>query len=368
MNPILKATHDLGQSVWLDFISRDLLQTGALERLVAEGLRGLTSNPTIFENAISKGTDYDKDVLRGVEHDLSPMEIFENLAIADLTAAADMLGDVYKSSGSRDGFVSLEVSPKLAHNTNGTIEEAKRLWKRVNRPNLMIKVPGTTEGMPAIKALLVEGLNVNITLLFSLKQYRDVLETYITALEERAAQGKDISKIGSVASFFVSRVDTVADAQLIEKGRKDLAAKTAIANACHAYRHFMNECESPRWKALAAKGANVQRPLWASTSTKNPDYSDVLYVDELIAKDTVNTMPPATLEAFKDHGRPSLKLLENMKKADAVLAEIEKNGVSLDKITHDLIEDGVVKFAKSFDGLLQAIRNKMESRRAAATH
>ncbi len=360
-HPIMKATLDLGQSLWLDYISRDLMNSGGLERHVAEGLRGMTSNPTIFEKAIASSTDYDDDVRKGIASDLSPQAVFENLAVSDVSRACDMLLSVYNESEGVDGYVSLEVSPKLAHDTQGTIQEAQRLWERVGRPNLMIKVPGTEAGLPAVHELLTRGINVNITLLFTLAQYKQVLETYLQALELRLKRREDLKRIASVASFFVSRIDSVADAQAEKAGRHDLAAKAAIANACLAYEHFLTVTSSSRWATLAAAGARVQRPLWASTSTKNPEYSDVLYVDELIAPDTVNTVPPQTLTAFKDHGKPSYKLIRNMESAHATIAEFSKVGINVNQIAFDLIEDGVVKFAQSYDAMLDAIAAKMKA-------
>ncbi|MBU0691632.1 transaldolase [bacterium] len=359
-HPIIQAALESGQSIWLDFISRELIESGGLEQAVAEGIRGVTSNPTIFEKAVSKGSDYDADIQAGVKHNASAQEIFESLAVCDVARAADTLAGVYASSEGRDGFVSLEVSPDLAHDTEGTIKEAEHLWRLVSRPNLMIKVPGTKAGMPAFQALIRKGINVNVTLLFSLEQYKSVLATYMSGLEDRLADGQGISDIASVASFFVSRVDTVADKQLREKGKEKLTGKAAIANACLAYRHFLEESETDRWQTLLHRGAQVQRPLWASTSTKDPALNDILYVDELIAKDTVNTIPPSTLEAFKDHGRPSEKLLVNLKQADATLKAIADAGIDLNRITTDLIEDGVKKFAVSYSELLQAIDAKIK--------
>lgn len=360
-HPIMKATLDLGQSLWLDYISRELMDSGGLELHVAEGLRGMTSNPTIFEKAIAGSADYDNDIRKGIASELAPKDVFENLAVSDVARACSMLSGVYQDSQGVDGYVSLEVSPTLAHDTKGTVTEALRLWERVNRPNLMIKVPGTTEGMPAILELLRRGINVNVTLLFTFQQYFDVLETYIKALEARHAKGEDLSKIASVASFFVSRIDSVADAKLEKLGRKDLCAKGAIANACMAYKHFQNVTASPRWKKLADAGAHVQRPLWASTSTKNPEYPDTLYIDELIAEHTVNTVPPQTLSAFKDHGKPTAKLVKTMATAEKTLAEMKSLGVDIDLIAFDLIEDGVVKFAQSFETLLSAIAAKLKA-------
>lgn len=359
-HPILKATLELGQSIWLDYISRELIESGGLERAVAEGIRGVTSNPTIFEKAVSKGSDYDTDIKAGVKHGATAKEIFESLAVCDVARAADTLAGVYASSEGRDGFVSLEVSPELAHDTEGTIKEAEHLWRLVSRPNLMIKVPGTAAGMPAFQALIRKGINVNVTLLFSLEQYKQVLATYMAGLEERLADGQGIADVASVASFFVSRVDTVADKQLRDKGKDKLAGKAAIANACLAYRHFLEESAKDRWKSLLNHGAQVQRPLWASTSTKDPTLPDTLYVDELLTKNTVNTIPPSTLEAFKDHGRPADRLPVNLKQADASLLAIAEAGVDLEKITNDLIEDGVQKFAVSYTELLQAIESKMK--------
>jgi len=360
-HPIMQATLDLGQSLWLDYISRELLHSGQLERQVDDGLRGMTSNPTIFEKAVAGSSDYDSDIGHGISFSLSPKEVFENLAVLDVTQACDMLKRVYTQSNGLDGYVSLEVSPKLAHNTQGTIAEAIHLWERVNRPNLMIKVPGTQAGLPAVQDLLTRGINVNVTLLFTLAQYEAVLESYVKALEARHNKGESIAHLASVASFFISRIDSVADAEALKIGRKDLLAKGAIANACLAYRHFRTVTNSPRWQTLAAHGARVQRPLWASTSTKNPDYSDVLYVEELIAADTVNTVPPQTLDAYKDHGKPSMRLVKNLEHADHLLAEFKRAGIDIDKIANDLIEDGVIKFAQSFEALLTAIAKKLKA-------
>lgn len=359
-HPVLDATSRLGQSIWLDFINRQLFSSGRLDALIGEGLRGMTSNPTIFEQAISGSSDYDRDIRAAKSLGETPAQTFERIAVSDIGRAADALRRVYEDSGGADGFVSLEVSPKLGHDTQGTIVEARRLWSRVGRPNLLIKVPGTREGLPAIHTLLAEGINVNVTLIFSLQQYRDVLETYLRAVELRSSRGQSVDRMASVASFFVSRVDGATDKQLEAKGRKDLAAKAAIANACVAYRHFLEITSDARWKSLAAKGARVQRPLWASTSTKNPSYSDILYVEELVARDTVNTVPLATLDAWKDHGKPQPRLMENLKTADDLLAQIRAAGVDVDQITVDLIEDGVKKFADSYDQLLMAIEAKLK--------
>ena len=281
--------------------------------------------------------------------------------MSDVRRACNALASVYEESSRGDGNVSIEVSPGIAYDTARQKDKAGRLWKSVDRPNLMVKIPGTKAGLPAIRELLAEGLNINITLMFSLQQYKDVLEAYLSALEERAKKGVDVSRILFVASFFVSRVDTVADKQLGDKGHPELQGKAAIANACLAYRHYLEVTASPRWKALSAKGAHVQRLLWASTSTKNPAYLDVLYVQELVAKDTVNTMPPATFEAWKDHGRPELSLLRNLETADRMISQIRAAGVDLDRITEDLIDDGVKKFSQSYDQVIQAIQTKVQA-------
>lgn len=362
MHPILKATLDLGQSVWLDFISRELMNTGQLARLISEGLRGMTSNPTIFQQSISRSNDYDRDIEQGIEREETPQQIFEQIAVTDVTRAADSIRSVYDQSNGADGFVSIEVSPGNAYDPQATIEEVQRLWKSVNRPNIFVKIPGTDAGLPAIKAMLAQGININITLLFSLDLYIKVVEAHLQAMEERVKAGKPVDRIASVASFFVSRVDNSVDKQLQEKGRKDLAGKAAIANAGLAYRHFMEITATDRWRKLEEKGARVQRPLWASTSTKNPEYSDILYVQELIAENTVNTMPPHTLEAFKDHGQPQKSLLKNLEKADKVLEQIANAGIDINQVTFDLIEDGVKKFGESYDHVIAAIEEKSRTK------
>lgn len=362
MHPILKATLDLGQSVWLDFISRELMNTGQLARLISEGLRGMTSNPTIFQQSISRSNDYDRDIEQGIEREETPQQIFEHIAVTDVTRAADSIRSVYDQTNGADGFVSIEVSPGNAYDPQATIEEVQRLWKSVNRPNIFVKIPGTDAGLPAIKAMLAQGININITLLFSLDLYKQVAEVHLQAMEERVKAGKPVDRIASVASFFVSRVDNSVDKQLQERGRKDLVGKAAIANACLAYRHFMEITATDRWKKLAAKEVRVQRPLWASTSTKNPEYSDILYVQELIAENTVNTMPPHTLEAFKDHGQPQKSLLKNLEKADKALEQIANAGIDINQVTFDLIADGVKKFGESYDHVMAAIEEKSRTK------
>jgi transaldolase / glucose-6-phosphate isomerase len=366
MNP-LKTLAELGQAVWLDFVARSFIAEGKLKRLVEEdGLTGVTSNPAIFEKAMGHGADYEAGMKAALgEGDLSPVALYESLAIADIRAAADVLRPVYDAQSGRDGYVSLEVSPYLALQTEATIAEARRLWKAVDRPNLMIKVPGTAAGLPAIRRLTGHGINVNITLLFAQSVYRDVAEAYLAGLEDFAASGGDIGRIASVASFFVSRIDVVVDKQIDERLKTapdaELAAlkgKVAIANAKLAYRDFERLFVGKRWDALAAKGAKPQRLLWASTGTKNPAYRDVLYIEELIGKDTVNTIPPATMDAFRDHGRARATIREGLDEAERVLQRLAKSGISLDKITADLVDDGVRLFADAADRLLGAVARK----------
>jgi transaldolase / glucose-6-phosphate isomerase len=370
MNPI-KELQKHGQAVWLDFLARDFIAKGGLKVLVDnDGVQGVTSNPSIFEKAIGSGAEYDKAITSLLnERDRSVSDLFEALAVEDIQHAADVLKPVYDERRGDDGYVSLEVSPYLARDTAATIAEAERLWRAVGRRNLMIKVPGTPEGLPAIEHLIGEGINVNITLLFSQKLYAEVLEAYMVGLENLIAKGGDPSQIASVASFFVSRIDTAADKELDAKiaaandrdkkaALEALKGKIAIANAKLAYQHYKKVIATDRWKKLAAKGARVQRLLWASTGTKNKAYSDVLYVEELIGRDTVNTVPVATLDAFRDHGRPRDSLEENVADAERVLADFAKAGISLDVITEKLVEDGVQLFAEAADKLLGAVAHK----------
>jgi transaldolase/glucose-6-phosphate isomerase len=363
-NP-LKALLDYGQSPWMDYIRRDLLTGGGLKKMIAEdGLMGMTSNPSIFEKSITGSTLY-SDILSSAEaKSLDAKQLFERIAIRDVQDACDIFKPVYTETRRRDGYVSLEVSPLLAMDTNGTMEEARRLWKAVNRENLMVKVPATPEGVPAIRQLLEEGLNINITLLFAQSAYEKVAEAYIAALEARAAKGQDISHIASVASFFVSRIDTLIDSKIDEKLKTAQGAdkelldsvhgKVAIANAKLTYKKFQELFSGPRWNALAAKGAQVQRLLWASTSTKNPKYRDVLYVEELIGKDTVDTIPPATFDAFRDHGKLRNSLTEDVPGAAKVMENLAKAGISMKEVTDKLIADGVKLFADAFKTLLEA--------------
>jgi transaldolase / glucose-6-phosphate isomerase len=370
MNPV-KALENHGQAVWLDFLARGFIAKGELKKLIdSDGVKGVTSNPSIFEKAIGSTDEYDSPIGKALKHGDRPVaDLFEKLAIEDIQHAADVLRPVYDSLGGHDGFVSLEVSPYLAMDTKGTIAEAKRLWKDVHRKNLMIKVPGTPEGLPAIEKLIGEGISINITLLFSQKVYLQVAEAYLAGIEKYVSKGGDPSHVASVASFFVSRIDTVVDKALDEKIAKAndpsekerlaaLKGKVAIANAKLAYQDYKRLFSGARWDKLAAKGTRPQRLLWASTGTKNKDYSDVLYVEELIGPNTINTMPPATLEAFRDHGRLRDSLEDNIEEARHVLAELERSGISLDAITAELVKDGVRLFADAADKLYGAVAHK----------
>jgi len=369
-----KATNPLrdllkyGQSVWLDYIRRDLLTSGELKRLIEDdGLRGMTSNPAIFEKAIAGSSDY-TDILQSLQSrsDLDAKARYEILAIRDIQDAADFLRPVYDGSKRRDGYVSLEVSPYLARDTEGTLAEARRLWKTVNRENVMIKVPGTAQGIPAFQQLISEGININVTLLFAQEVYKHVAEAYIAGLEQLAGRGGDVSRIASVASFFISRIDNSVDAIVGDrlKTSKDpreqeqlesLLGKVAIANGKQTYVSYQKIFSGERWQALASKGAQTQRVLWASTSTKNPKYRDVLYVEELIGPDTVNTIPPATLDAFRDHGRPRASLTEDVEAANRTMETAAKLGISMKEVTDKLTDDGVRLFAEAFDKLLEAV-------------
>ena len=361
-NP-LRLLHNFGQSVWLDYIRRDLFTSGELQRLIDEdGLRGMTSNPSIFEKAIAGSADYTDTLKQLKARNLPAADIYEAIAIQDIQSAADRLHGVYQSSNRQDGYVSLEVSPKLARSTQASIEEARRLWKAVGRENIMIKIPGTTEGLPAIRQLISEGINVNITLLFAQEAYVKVAEAYIAGLE--GYKGNDICRIASVASFFVSRIDTNVDALLNTKLKtpdgqeqlyRSLLGKIAIANAKQAYRRYGTIFSGNRWKALADRGAQVQRLLWASTSTKNPSYRDVMYVEELIGPETVNTIPPATLDAFRDHGKVSRTLDAELEAADKIMADLERAGVSMRAVTDQLLEEGIKLFDDAFDKLIAAV-------------
>ena len=377
-NPAAKGANFLknllayGQSPWLDYIRRNIILNGELKKMIDnDGLRGMTSNPAIFEKAITAANDYDDIINDPASKSLDAKGVYEKIAIRDVQDATDLFRGVYNETKKYDGYVSLEVSPLLASDTQGTIDEARRLWKTVNRPNVMIKVPGTAEGLPAIRQLLEEGININITLLFAQSFYEQVAEAYIAALEARAAKGQDISGIASVASFFVSRIDTLVDKKLEEKLKtatdakqrdllSSLEGKVAIANAKRTYEKYGQLFGGARWKALAAKGARTQRLLWASTSTKNPKYRDVLYIEELIGADTVNTMPPATFDAFRDHGRLRNSLTEDVAAAHETMQNLEKAGISMKAVTDQLVVDAVRLFADPFNSLLGVIAKHAE--------
>jgi transaldolase len=349
---------NLGQSIWLDNISRPLLLTGELQELVDQGLRGVTSNPSIFENAIAGSDDYDEDLNRLVSGGKSVEEIYEALAMADIRSAADILRSVYEGSDGADGYVSLEVNPKLAHDTGATIAEACRLFAALERPNVMIKVPATPAGMPAIKTLIGEGINVNVTLIFSLEQYEAVVTAYISGLQRLVTLEGEVKKVVSVASFFISRVDSAVDSALAEIGNAELQGKIAIDNARIAYGRFREIFKGEGWEKLAAQGGRVQRPLWASTSTKNPSYPDTLYVDSLIGADTVNTLPPTTLEDFLDHGLVATTVETDVARAHTRRSKLAELGIDLDGITKEVLDEGVAAFAKSFEGLIASIAEK----------
>ncbi len=370
-NP-LRQLNAVGQSVWQDNIRRSELRNGALKRLIDEdGLSGTTSNPTIFGKSIEGSNDYDEAIRKLTLAGKNASAIFDALAIEDIQMACDLFRPTYDSTEGHDGFVSIEVSPDLAYDTARTTAEARRLWHAVNRPNLMVKIPGTKEGLPAIEQTLAEGLNINITLLFAVERYEEVANAYVAALEKRAREGKPLDRIASVASFFVSRIDTMIDQQLDAKiaaasspGEKEkleqMKARAAIANAKVAYRKFKEIFSSGRFKALAAKGARVQRVLWASTSTKNPKYSDVLYVETLIGPDTVNTIPPATIVAFRDHGKVRVTLEENYEEASRWPAELAKVGIDLGAVTLKLEHDGVKSFSNDYAKLLSVVESKSQ--------
>ena len=368
-NPLVQGKR-LGQSFWLDSIRRGHILSGDLKRLIEEdGISGETSNPAIFEKAIGGTADYAEAISQLTARSQGALDIYETLAVEDVRMAADAFMPVYEETEGRDGFISLEVSPHLAYDTAGTVTEALRLFQRVGRPNVMIKIPGTRQGLPAIEECLYEGLNVNITLLFGVQTYEAVAWTYLRALEHRAAEGKLIDRIASVASFFVSRIDTLVDALLEAKARasadpaasaavEGLRGKVAIANAKRAYGRFRQICADSRFAALEAKGARVQRPLWASTSTKDPRYRDVLYVESLIGPDTVNTLPLETIDAFRDHGRARPSLEEDLDGAEKTLGELAEAGISLEAVTEQLLEEGLRKFAEPFDKLLGSIETQ----------
>jgi len=366
-NP-LRELEALGQSIWIDFIRRETTISGELKRLIDEdGVSGVTSNPSIFEKAIGESQDYDESIHKLTLEGKNAGEVFQSLAVEDIQMVADLLRPTYLRTGGQDGFVSLEVSPTLAHDTNGTIEEARRLWSLVDRANCMIKVPGTRVGLPAIQQLTEDGLNINITLLFGLPRYQEVTDAFITGLENRVKQGKSVKQIASVASFFLSRIDTLLDPvleKIVQAGgpQGEIAARlhgqVAIASAKVAYQIYKDVFNSDRFQRLINQGAHPQRLLWASTSTKNPNYPDTIYIEPLIGPNTINTVPVETLDAYRDHGQPKLTLEKDVAEAHKTLLDLSSIGLDLDKSTQQLEDEGVEKFAKAFDKLLKVLQVK----------
>jgi transaldolase len=358
----LRQLHDAGTSIWLDFIERGMLHNGDLERRIAEEcLTGMTSNPTIFEKALAEGTAYDVQ-LRDAPANLTAWQSFELVATTDVRTACDRFHGVYDHTERDNGYVSIEVSPGAANDASATIEEAQRLWKTVNRPNLLVKIPGTVEGAVAVRRAIAEGMNVNITLLFAIEAHDRVIDAYMSGLEDRVKKGEPIDRIFSVASFFVSRVDSEVDKRLDALSRgQDLKGKAAIANARLAYQLFLERFSSDRWRALEAKGARVQKPLWASTSTKNPAYRDVMYVEELIGPRTINTVPPQTIEAFKDHGNVRRTVDQNVDDARRVVERLEQLGIHMKDVTDKLLVEGLASFQKSFDSLIAGLGKKSKA-------
>ncbi len=372
-NPILEIENTYGQSIWMDNLSRDIIESGELKQLIQErGIRGITSNPAIFEKAIAGNKIYDSAIEAGIKAGKSVTEIYEDLVFTDIRNACDIFMPVYEATEGLDGYVSIEVPPNLAKDTASTITEARRYFQTIDRPNLMIKIPGTPEGLPAVEQAISEGINVNVTLLFSVQSYIDTAWAYIRGLETRAAAGEDISKIASVASFFLSRIDSNIDGRIDQKlesadaKTKDklnsIKGKVAIANAKIAYQKYKEIFGSDRWQALAAQGAKVQRLLWASTSTKNPEYSDVMYVDELVGTDTVNTLPPATIDACADHCDPANRIESNIEAAQKVIADLqaEEVNIDLDAVMDELLSEGIDKFIKPFESLMSSLESKVQ--------
>ena len=372
-NHILEIENQYGQSIWMDNLSRDLIQSGELKQSISDkGIRGITSNPSIFEKAIAGNKIYDEAIEAGIKADKSVQEIYEDLIFTDIRNACDIFMPVYEESNGLDGYVSIEVPPNLAKNTESTTEEASRYYREVDRPNLMIKIPGTPEGLPAVEQAISEGMSINVTLLFSVQSYIDTAWAYIKGLEKRAEAGEDVSNVGSVASFFLSRIDVMIDERIDSKlesaegEAKDkleaIKGKVAIANAKIAYQKYKEIFGSDRWQALADKGAKVQRLLWASTSTKNPEYSDTMYVDELVGADTVNTLPPDTIDACIDHCNPGDRVETDLDAAHKVIDGLKDDAVDidLDKVMDDLLEEGIDKFVKPFDSLMSSLEDKVK--------
>jgi len=371
MNP-LKALGEQGQSIWLDYMRRNLITSGELQRLIDnDGLKGLTSNPTIFQKAVEGSEDYDDLFREWAPRAGSAGEVFEVLAIRDIGDAARIFRPVWEQTRHGDGYCSIEVTPTLAYDTQGTVAEAHRLWKKLGVQNVMVKIPGTLEGVPAIEQCVSDGLNINVTLLFSQDAYVAAAEAYIRGLEKRAARGEDVSKSASVASFFVSRIDSLVEKTIASREKTatpqqralfdEVTGKVAIANAKQAYQKYKQLFSGPRWQKLADKGAKTQRVLWASTGTKNPKYSDVLYIEQLIGPDTVNTIPPATLDAFRDHGKVRRTLDQGLDEANAVMSRLEQSGISMKAVTDQLVEDGVKAFSVSFAELISAVESRLKA-------
>jgi transaldolase len=371
----VKKLRELGQSVWLDYIRRDLYESGRLAKLIREdGLAGMTSNPTIFQKAIAETDLYDEDVRRAGSEEKDSFATFDLLAVQDVSRAADVFRPVFDETGGGDGYVSIEVGPHLANDTEGSIREARRLWAACARPNVMVKIPGTAAGIPAIRQGVLEGININITLLFSVARHREVMEAYLSAVEERLAKGLPVERLHSVASFFVSRVDTNVDKKLDRianedpagprgKAARELRGKAAIANARLAYRAFEEAFSSERFRSLEKRGAKVQRPLWASTSTKDPVYPDLYYVEALVAPQTVDTMPPETLDAYRDHGVPVVRIHDGVSEAPAIFRRLAELGIEEPTVSRELEEEGVKKFSDSYDSLLKALAEKEKAMR-----
>lgn len=367
----LKQLNRLGQSIWLDFIDRSILNNGTLSRLIlGDDLAGLTSNPAIFGKAISQDAAYRDDITDQDRDGIAPEALYTSLVVEDIGRAADLLLPVHERSGGRDGYVSIEVSPLLARDSEASVEEARALWARLQRPNIMIKIPGTREGLAAVSTLLLEGINVNVTLLFSVERYADVLEVYLQAMEERLSRGLPLESVASVASFFLSRIDVAVDAVLDGMGddasqaaeARALRGRAAIASAALAYRHFQSVTQSPRWQKLAVAGARVQRLLWASTGTKDPAYSDIKYVEPLIAADTVNTLPRETLDAYRDHGEPLLRMEQSMADADEVMVRLKALGIDMEPLLQTLEDEGIRKFIEPYQAILATLERLRHER------
>ena len=363
-NP-LRSIKEHGQSIWLDNLSRQMLEDGSLERLIKEdGISGVTSNPAIFEKASTKGEAYDKQLKTLQEQGLGAQEMYEAVAVRDIQSACDLLRPTYEDANGTDGFVSLEVNPHLARDTRGTVQEAARLWEAVDRPNVMIKIPGTQEGVPAIRECLTRGININITLLFSLNAYDDVMEAHLAAMEERLEKGHAAAPVASVASFFLSRIDVMVDKMLDKMDNpkaKELRGEAAVASAKLAYQQWKERYGGERWEALAERGARVQKPLWASTSTKDDSYSDVKYVEPLIGPQTINTLPDETVDAFRDHGKVATTVEDGVDQAKKVMSGLKDLGIDIDEVTDKLVEEGIEKFNKPFDSLLDSLKEKSKA-------